>query len=131
VLRAQIALLQAQWTIRFRRRGTLLSGMAGDSTPSVGDPGRLPRARELAIAVRRAAEHGPFRAHCLARAIATTTLFRREGLSGAVIRLGVKIRDGRFMAHAWVEYAGTMLIDSDAEVADMHELDGLRINAVE
>jgi hypothetical protein len=81
--------------------------------------------------VRRVAEHGPFRAHCLARAIATTALLHGEGLVGALIRLGVTIRDGRLVAHTWVEYAGTMLVDSDAEVADLHQVEGLRVSSVE
>ena len=149
VLRAQVALLRAQLTVRFGRRGALLSAVHPTHVEAApGAPGALranppserisdpptaeetARARELAVAVRRVADHGLFRAHCLARALATCWLLGREGMANAVIRVGVAIRDRRLIAHAWVEYAGTPLVESTAEVQDLSEVEGLRVRPV-
>ncbi len=90
-------------------------------------PERVDRARELAIAVRRVAEHGLVRGSCLARALATRMLLDRAHLQGAQVRVGVQMRDGALKAHAWVEYAGAKLIDSESEVTDLREVDGLNV----
>jgi hypothetical protein len=63
----------------------------------------------------------------LARALATCRLLERERLHGAAIRVGVQRRDGRFVAHAWVDFAGERLNESESDATDLLELSGLRV----
>src|SRR5436309_389524 len=74
------------------------------------------QAKEIARLVSIAARHGPYRARCLPVALALQWLLRRHGLD-AELRLGVRKKDGRVEAHAWIEHQGIPLIDS----ADMGE----------
>jgi hypothetical protein len=127
LVRALWAILGARISLRLTRRGALLE--AGGSSPRTGvaAPGELDRAREIAVAVRRVAQHGPIRASCLARALATRRLLAREGMHDATIRVGVLVREGQFRAHAWVELAGVHLVESDAELEDLAEVPELRL----
>ena len=70
------------------------------------------RARMLAVAVRRAANHLPLRMTCLDRALALWWLLAMHGIGGAV-RIGVRGADP-FEAHAWVEHGGEALYDDEA-----------------
>lgn len=134
LVRAQLALLRAQLKVRFAKRGKLLSAVNPRQQPRdsglAATADQLARARELAIAVRRVASYGLFRAHCLARALAISHLMKREGMADAVIRVGVAMRDSRLIAHAWVEYRGTQLVESTVEVRDLQEVEGLRVSPV-
>lgn len=126
---AQLALIRAHLTLRFRKKGALLSSTAADTAGSVvATSQHLRRARELAVAVRRAAVYGPLRSTCLARAIATCWLLRREDLLGAAVRVGVQLRAGRLVAHAWVEYAGERLAESESDAADVREVGDLTLH---
>jgi hypothetical protein len=120
-------LVQAQWLLlvaRMRRRWTPL-GRYVDLTPAavpdtaytgVLDDRTGALARRLALAIERAAEHGPIRTTCLERAIALDRLLRRHGLTGGRIRVGVRWLDGQFLAHAWVALGDTVLGDSPDRV---------------
>ena len=66
-------------------------------------------------AVRSAEMHGLTTPNCLERSLALWLLLRRDGISGEV-HIGAVKRDGRFEAHAWVEWSGQVLNDS----ADVH-----------
>lgn len=118
LLVAQWSLWQAQWALWHRPTGSLLDDWsAGQSaTPGVADPRQLQRAREIGDAVRRVALHGITRPQCLARSLAITTLLDREGIPGAIVRIGVRPDDARIAAHAWVELAGEVVGDSRAHV---------------
>jgi hypothetical protein len=85
------------------------------------------RARELAVAVSRAAEHGLFRPFCLVRAIALQTMLAARGIRGSVVRVGVRNQEGRFTAHAWVVWRDEVLGDRADHVATFTEVDDLRI----
>ena len=130
LLRAQLAVVRALLTIRFGKKGALLTpgrdgaGAVPASSPS---PAEVERARELAVAVRRVADHGPFHAACLARALATCTLLERAGMSGAAVRVGVRMLEAQLVAHAWVEYRGVKLVESESEVANLSEVDELTV----
>ena len=65
-------------------------------------------ARVVAIAAGR----GPVRATCLRRSILLWWLLRRDGIE-TVLRVGVNREDGAFNAHAWVEYLGRPVNDTD------------------
>jgi hypothetical protein len=116
--RAQGALLAAQLAVWMRPTGQLVGG----ATPATDDPAPRPvadlrRARCLALAVERASERGLFRPRCLVRAIALQRLLARAGLEAARVRVGVRLADEQFHAHAWVEHEGEVLGDRREYVA--------------
>lgn len=71
-------------------------------------PGALPVDR-VAWLVALAARHAPGRRTCLEDALVLAWTLRREGVE-AVVRIGVA-RDGEELtAHAWLEYAGRVIL---------------------
>lgn len=83
----------------------------GCDAPNSGET-RIGRAKELALALERSMEYGPFRFRCLVRALALRRMLEEEGIEGGAIRIGVQ-RDGpEFSAHAWVELEGEPLLES-------------------
>ena len=132
LLKGQAALLWAQALVWVRPVGELVhsepgaSGAAGAEpgpaaapagTAAVpwaapaGSPARSDVAAQLALGVRRAAAFGLFRPLCLVRSVALNRLLERHGVHGSRIRVGVRLVDGRFAAHAWVEHDGRVLGD--------------------
>ena len=83
-------------------------------TPVAHNPG--PRAdgpaeslaRTVVRIVTAAAAHGPYRANCLQQSVTLWWLLRRRGLESE-LRIGTRKEDGRFDAHAWVEFDGRVL----------------------
>lgn len=122
LVRAQWALLVAQGTIRNRPIGSLATPTAKSAA---ADPARLPEARRIALAVVRAARFGVFRPQCLVRSVALSRLLEQRGIEGALVRVGVRRRDGEFLAHAWVELAGETLGDADDHVGSFVPLTNL------
>ena len=95
-----------------------------------GEPGSkpdLPKARDWALAVDRAARHGVFHPTCLIRSLALVSLLERAGIRGASVRAGVQRRNDVFLAHAWVELGETVLTDPDDYVAQFESWADLRI----
>jgi Transglutaminase-like superfamily len=115
LLVAQAALLKSWWWVRSRPVGTLLRSApsAEEGMEPAGPPLRLQR---LALAVERAAEHGLFRATCLVRAVALEDMISRSNTPGAVVRIGVLTREGKLLAHAWIEFGGRVLADRPEHV---------------
>ena len=74
---------------------------------------RLDVAR-LERAVRLASRVVPF-ATCLTQALALNQLLSNNGHASTVL-IGVRQDEGRFAAHAWVEWSGRTLLSSPAEV---------------
>ena len=118
--RAQWMLLWAQLLVSMRPVGGLVSrgaqGATRSAQPASASPGAerdaaadLAAAERLATDVRRVAEHGVLRAECLVRAVALDRLLVSRGLRESRICVGVRRIEGKFQAHAWVEYAGTPL----------------------
>jgi len=116
LLVAQGALWWAAWAMRRRPKGALLDQWSTDAESRPADPSRLARAREVGDAVRRVALYGLSRHECLARSLAISRMLEREGIRGAIVRIGVRPQDARIAAHAWVEYAGEIVGDSWAHV---------------
>ena len=121
---AQRALLVAQSMLRSRPLGSL--AMPAASVGAV-DPDRMPEARRLALAMVRAARFGIFRPQCLARSLALSRMLTAHGITGGVVRVGVRRDDGEFRAHAWVELAGETLGDADAHVGSFVPLTNLDV----
>jgi len=88
-----------------RRTQVLLERSLRDGMPREGLD-----ARAVARLVSIAARHGPVRARCLAASLALNSLLRRYGMRGD-LKLGVRKRDGRFEAHAWIEHDGAALLE--------------------
>lgn len=116
LLAAQWSLLKAQWALRHRPTGALLSDWRAGPVTGAADPRQLPRAREIGDAVRRVALYGITRPQCLARSLAISSLLEREGIPGAIVRIGIRPDDSRIAAHAWVEFSGEVVGDSRAHV---------------
>ncbi len=124
LIRAQLALLAAQVLVWTRPTGRLVSSAApgGGSSPAGAATATMDRVQRLGLAVSRAGDYGVFRPLCLVRAVALNRLLERQGIPGSRIRTGVRMRNGRFGAHAWVEYDGRVVGDSTAHVASFAEL---------
>jgi hypothetical protein len=131
VAEGQAALLWARALVWRRPEGELTARGRGDaraaaaSVPATAEERAL--ARRLALGVRRAAAYGVFRPLCLVRAVAINGLMERHGIVGSEVRVGVKWVDGKFEAHAWVEYAGDVLGDEEHHVRAFAELEELRM----
>jgi len=123
-MQAQWALLAARGMVRNRPIGSL-------ATPTVGnppaDPARLPEARRLALAIVRAARFGVFRPQCLVRSVALSQMLTDRRISGALVRVGVRRKNGEFSAHAWVELAGETLGDADDHVGSFVPMTNLDV----
>ncbi|HEX6533537.1 MAG TPA: lasso peptide biosynthesis B2 protein [Gemmatimonadaceae bacterium] len=129
---AQLELIAAQFLVSTRPTGRLVSSdtppVAPSATPTSASPLPLdPRAERLALAVSRAADYGIFRPLCLVRAVAINRMLERRGIHGSRIRIGVRVRRGRFMAHAWVEYGDRVIGDSEAHVDSFAELTDVKL----
>lgn len=131
---AQLELIAAQVLVSTRPTGRLVSS---DERPATSHAGASaapaatlpldPRAEHLALAVSRAADYGIFRPLCLVRAVAINRMLERRGIHGSRIRIGVRVRRGRFMAHAWVEYGDRVIGDSEAHVDSFAELTDVKL----
>ena len=121
---AQWALLVAQGQLRGRPLGSLATA-ATEIRPA--NPAQLPEARRIALAVVRAARFGVFRPKCLARSLALSRMLEAAGVSGAVVRVGIRRTGGEFLAHAWVELAGETLGDADDHVGSFVPLTNLDV----
>lgn len=122
LVRAQWELLAARGMVRNRPIGSLATPAAN---AKAADPARLPEAKQIALAVVRAARFGVFRPQCLVRSVALSRMLEQRGIGGGMVRVGVRRRNGEFLAHAWVELAGETLGDADDHVGSFVPLTNL------
>jgi hypothetical protein len=115
---SEIALLRVAFFMLVRMRIAVwvlpwgwLTAPAARSIPMLARPG----ADRLEWAIRAASRLIP-RATCLTQALALQRLLSRYGYRSSV-QVGARNADGRFGAHAWVEYEGGSLLSSPAEIA--------------
>ena len=125
LVRAQLSLLHARFLLSTRETGQLVSPHDGVTVAS--DAARLPDARALALAIRRASAFGVIRPTCLVQSMALVRLLERDGLHGGRIRIGVRDRQGKVEAHAWVEFGGEVIGDFGEHVATFTELTDVRL----
>jgi len=109
-LPAVAALMRIKGLRRCQASLARLTPVANLSGAGALGPGEQ-RARAVARMVRAAAAHGPFRANCLQQSLTLWWLLRRRGLESE-LRIGTRKEDGRFDAHAWVEFQGLTLNES-------------------
>jgi Transglutaminase-like superfamily len=107
--RAQWYLVRARRALAITPRGHLLAAVTAVAPIAAPSVNGIARARDLALAVDRAATHGIFRPTCLVRTIALDRMLKRAGVDGAVVRIGARQRDGRPQMHAWIEIGGTVI----------------------
>ena len=88
-------------------------------------------ARRIALAVNRAAAFGLFRPKCLVKSRALRNLLDADGVEGAQVRVGVQLLNGRFRAHAWVEYGGEVVGDDPEAVARFVPMPGVHVAELE
>lgn len=130
LLRAQAVLLRAHRDMRTRPTGDMVRDEQPQPiTTSVTD--RLDDARRIALAVNRAAAFGVFRPKCLVRSMALRRMLNDAGIEGALVRVGVQLTHGRFVAHAWVEYGGKVVGDDADSVARYVPLTGIQVADLE
>lgn len=129
MVRAQAALLRAQRDMRSLPPGGMVRENAVDL--AVPAPNQVDDARRIALAVNRAATFGVFRPKCLVRSRALRKMLDAAGIAGAQVRVGVQLTDGRFRAHAWVEYAGEVVGDDPAAVARFVPMPDIRVAELE
>lgn len=129
LFRAQAALVRAQREMRSLPTGEMVREETSDarlpSTPRIED------ARRIALAVNRAATFGLFRPKCLVKSRALRKLLDADGVEGAQVRIGVQLSNGRFRAHAWVEYGGEVVGDDPVAVARFVPISGVRVAELE
>jgi hypothetical protein len=114
------------WVLPFKTLRRLLARMTRPYTESPGED-QTPLER-VAWAVTVASQYVPA-ATCLTQALVTQMLLRRRGLP-ASLRLGVaRGAAGEFLAHAWVECQGRVVIgggQAPARFTPFPPLDGER-----
>jgi hypothetical protein len=129
LFRAQLALARAQREMRSVPTGEMVRDESIDRHSSTAN--RFDDARRIAMAVNRAANFGVFRPKCLVKSRALRKMLDAEGIDGAEVRVGVRLTDGRFRAHAWVEYNGEVVGDDPAAVAKFVPMPGIRVAELE
>jgi hypothetical protein len=100
----------------------LVPAKSAPSPLSDGAP-PTPVVQRLTLAVQRVAAYGLFRPTCLVQAIALQSMIQSRGFGGSSVRVGVRWQDGRFLAHAWVDYRGAVLADHVIPVSRFDTLD--------
>ena len=132
LLEAQLWVLRAQWLLRRRPVGSLVhrgvQGTGMGSTPGARPetgPGVQSRAEAIALAVERISRVGLARPLCLGRSLALHHMLERRGVSGSVVRVGVKGGVGELEAHAWVEWHGQVLGDQPENTGTFLPMDTL------
>jgi Transglutaminase-like superfamily len=97
----------------FRRLSIALKLLTVKNSTSVrkkwGD--KYPRISETAQMVQLANRHGFYRASCLQQSLVLWGLLQNQGIESN-LKIGVRKSSGKFEAHAWVEYQGYVLNDS-------------------
>ena len=128
LVRAQLALAHAQREMKSLPTGSMVRD---EPAPRGATSDRLDDARRIALAVNRAATFGLFRPKCLVKSRALRKLLDEAGIDGAQVKVGVQLLDGRFFAHAWVEYAGQVVGDDPATVARFVPMPSMQVAALE
>ena len=127
--RAHGALLVAHYLVRTRPQGRLVeSGPAAAGSRGAGvDEASAAVAKRVGLAVDRAASYGVVRAKCLVRSVAIQRMLESRGVLGSQIRVGVRMKRGKFEAHAWVEYGDLVLGDQISHIRTFSDLTDVRV----
>ena len=105
-------------TMSFRGCKQLIEqfSLSGGSPRRIEAGRQMERRIKIVSAMNAAERNGPWRPNCLERSLALWWLFRLNAVDGE-LHIGGRVSEGRFEAHAWVEWEGQVLNDS----ADVHK----------
>jgi hypothetical protein len=113
---AALLLPMIRASLRFRgyqRTQQWLQSRLGQNPPSVSSVSQPDQSLSMTCRmVHSAAHYGLIRPTCLEESLALCYLLSEQGLTPQ-LRIGVRKTDGKFEAHAWVEYQGQTLNQSD------------------
>ena len=92
-----------------------LQQRVANTAPRAGHAG-IPQAqavRTCVVSIHRVKRFSPFfmRGNCLSQSLALAWLLRRRGVQPE-LRLGVRLTGPKFDAHAWIEFGGRVLNDT-------------------
>jgi hypothetical protein len=114
--RAALLLPMIRASLRFRgykKTQQWLQSRLGQNAPSVSSISQPDQSLSMTCRmVHSAAHYGLIRPTCLEESLALWYLLSQQGISPQ-LRIGVRKSDGKFQAHAWVEYQGHTLNQSD------------------
>lgn len=91
----------------FRRLHAALAQLLPNPTSSPQKPSDAATTAQMVLLANR---RGFYRANCLQQSLVLWALLRRQGMASD-LRIGVRKAEGKFEAHAWVEYRGCVLND--------------------
>ena len=104
--------------VRFGKPGLWMrdrqSAIYREPDSALGDSQTLLQAKRLWRRVEWVARHHPMRPKCLAQSLAGRWMLRRRGIA-VDLRIGVRLDEGVFSAHAWLESAGQSLDSRSSE----------------
>lgn len=123
---AQLVLLYCQF-VRWRRPVGQLLGIEAMHAVRKASPNDAPIAFGTSLAVTRATRFGVFRPQCLVRALAIQKMLQRRGIQGSELRIGVRLQERVFQAHAWVELSGLVLGDTAQHIQTFRPATDLRL----
>ncbi|MGH7459849.1 MAG: lasso peptide biosynthesis B2 protein [Longimicrobiales bacterium] len=126
LVEAQLTLLFCQLRKWWRPVGELIS-VESRQEHRVVPRSELQHAAQVAWAITRAARYGVFRPKCLVRSLALQKMLENRGLCGSELRIGVRLQNGVFSAHAWVELSGRVVGDSPQTVQQFTPTTDLRL----
>jgi len=111
------------WLIPFRRLNPLIQWAIAKMHQR--EPSSAISVNEVIWAIEAATYHFPGNPKCLARALATRILLQNYGYS-CELRIGVaKSAINGFVAHAWIESSGKVLIGGDYDLSSLTLLPSL------
>lgn len=127
-LLGQVALLRAYRDVKTRPQGELVKPSGASGAGASASPERLDDVRRVVLGVSRASVYGVFSPTCLVRSLAICRRLEEEGIPGGEVKVGVARRNGKFTAHAWVEYAGEVVGDDEGTVERYASFDDLKVS---
>lgn len=107
------AYIQARRSLRRAPIEDVVARLRAQSPPPNQDVSSLAEARRLGRAVGRLLSHVPGDTRCLVRSLVLTRLLARRGVQAKLV-IGVQAAP-EFLAHAWVEYDGSPVLDPGEE----------------
>ena len=110
ILLPLVALSLTLWGMR--RTQSVLAQLS-QQTMLVPSTALLPQVDKTARMVGIAAQYSLLRTNCLKKSLVLWCLLRRQGIESE-LRIGVRREQNEFQAHAWVEYEGIVLNDTQS-----------------
>jgi hypothetical protein len=127
ILTAMIALPVTAMGVRFfgvKRWKRGLGRFAPIKAVKESSLNQMELAQTTAWLVKVASWNGPYRPNCLQRSLTLWWLLRRKGMESD-LRIGVQKENGEVRGHAWIEYHGIVLNDSEDVPNHYHSFNDL------